>query len=248
MLEPGQPYPDELSLVLRHDDTGFTVEQRVRPPDGRRLALAPGRWSAEVRASPGWLLVDVEHDRRHLDGYRATIDADDLGVHQYLTWTFVAAAELSGELAAKVDRPPPCEVHARLVEAGPWLEVEADPELERGRLHRLAPVLAGTGGSLVVEAPSGFVRVSRCESRERAGPAATAARVPPRDPADARLPQELRDGYTVSESLVPARYRAELCADAACGHVTRSWPVVEVGRDRQVEVRTEPAAPASRPR
>ncbi len=107
---------------FHHRETGRTLRSGFRhhvETVSRRLA--PGMWEVSVEPRPGYLLVDVTHDRLTVDSHAVTLDLTVDPRDTYLTWTYTAPAEIYGSVVDLDGRQPSATIEASLVRPGPWI-------------------------------------------------------------------------------------------------------------------------------
>ena len=99
----------------------------------------------------------------------------------------------------------------------PVINVPIRAELERGTTETVSPLIPAVGGVIRVESDIGVAgRITDSE-------------------AESRL-EDTDEERVLFENLPPGRYRVELCGDAECATVLRSWDGVEVAPLKTVDL------------
>jgi len=121
-MEADSSVPVFATVWLREIDHEFRRIERIGNVDDEDYVLVPGRWEVILEPPPGFLLRDVEVDGRKVEGHRAMLELEPSGPTSFVTWRLAPpTAELKGSVRFVGPRAG-VEIHARLLEPGPWIE------------------------------------------------------------------------------------------------------------------------------
>ncbi len=123
----GLELPDDahssFRVVFHHPGSGLTRTGFFRRGvTSIERVLPPGVWEVSVEPRPGYLLVALDRDRLPLPGHSVRLDLVHEPSATFLTWTYVAPAEIEGWVSEESGRVPAVQVAATLIEPGPWHE------------------------------------------------------------------------------------------------------------------------------
>jgi hypothetical protein len=121
-MEADSSVPVFGTIGLREVDHEFRRTEGIGNVDDEEYVLVPGRWELVLEPPDGFLLRDVEVDGQSIQDHRVTLELEASGLTHFVMWRLAPpTAELKGSVRFQGPRAG-VEIHARLLEAGSWIE------------------------------------------------------------------------------------------------------------------------------